>query len=78
LFPGAGGQRPLDPASVQKACGQAALAAGLQKHVTPHVLRNVRSYYYTFQRMGYFRGNSCCLGSRRRSWRPCLTASISS
>jgi len=40
LFPGAGGQRPLDPASVQKACGQAALAAGLQKHVTPHTLRH--------------------------------------
>jgi integrase/recombinase XerD len=78
LFPGADGERPLDPATVQKACGRAALAAGLQKHVTPHTLRNVRSYYYTFQRMRYFRGNSCWFGSRRRSWRPCLTASISS
>lgn len=40
LFPGADGQRPLDPASVQKACGRAALEAGLQKHVTPHTLRH--------------------------------------
>ncbi len=40
LFPGADGERPLDPASVQKACGRAALEAGLQKHVTPHTLRN--------------------------------------
>jgi integrase/recombinase XerD len=40
LFPGADGQRPLDPATVQKACGRAALAAGLQKHVTPHTLRH--------------------------------------
>ena len=40
LFPGADGERPLDPATVQKACGRAALAAGLQKHVTPHTLRH--------------------------------------
>lgn len=40
LFPGADGQRPLDPTSVQKACGRAAVAAGLQKHVTPHTLRH--------------------------------------
>ncbi len=43
-----------------------------------HALRNVRLYDYTFQRMRYFRGNSCWFGSRRRRWRPCLTASISS
>lgn len=68
----------LHESVVQKAVREAARKADIPKHVTPHVLRNVRSYYYTFQRMRYFRGNSCCFGSRRRSWRPCLTASISS
>jgi site-specific recombinase XerD len=78
LFPGQTEDVPLSSATIQKACKLAAALAGIHKSVTPHTLRNVRSYYYTFQRRGYFRGNSCCFGSRRRSWRPCLTASISS
>jgi site-specific recombinase XerD len=78
LFPGKTPDVPLSSATIQKACKLAAALARINKPVTPHTLRNVRSYYYTFQRMRYFRGNSCWFGSRRRSWRPCLTASISS
>jgi site-specific recombinase XerD len=40
LFPGGRPRQPLDGATVQKACKQAAQQAGLTKRVTPHVLRH--------------------------------------
>jgi site-specific recombinase XerD len=40
LFAGAKPDQPLDPGTVQKACSRAAKEAGLNKHVTPHVLRH--------------------------------------
>jgi integrase/recombinase XerD len=39
LFPSKGGKRPLHPATVQRACKVACLAAGLPR-VTPHTLRH--------------------------------------
>lgn len=39
LFPGSG-NRPLDASGVQRACREAAIAAGLTKHATPHTLRH--------------------------------------
>jgi site-specific recombinase XerD len=39
LFP-AWGDRPIHPSGVQRACRQAALAAGLTKPATPHTLRH--------------------------------------
>lgn len=40
LFPGKDPTRPLEHSTVQKAFKRAAAAAGLRKHVTPHVLRH--------------------------------------
>ena len=40
LFPGRGGDRPLNPSGVQRACQEAARRAGLTKHATPHTLRH--------------------------------------
>lgn len=40
LFPGQGGDRPLSPSVVQRACQEAARQAGLTKHATPHTLRH--------------------------------------
>ena len=40
LFPGRGGDRPLHPSVVQRACQEAARRAGLTKHATPHTLRH--------------------------------------
>jgi integrase/recombinase XerD len=41
LFPARGkSEQPLDPATVRRACSRAAKAAGLTKHVSPHVLRH--------------------------------------
>ncbi len=72
-------ERPMGQTTVQDCIQKVVDQLGWAKRgISTHTLRNVRSYYYTFQRMGYFRGNSCCFGSRRRSWRPCLTASICS
>jgi site-specific recombinase XerD len=39
LFP-AQGDEPLHPSSIQRVCREAASAAGLTKHVTPHTLRH--------------------------------------
>ena len=39
LFPGQGDQ-PIHPGTIQRACRDAALAAGLTKHATPHTLRH--------------------------------------
>ncbi len=39
LFPGQGDE-PIQPGTIQKACRDAALAAGLTKHATPHTLRH--------------------------------------
>lgn len=41
LFPGGHDRRePIHPSSVQRVCHQAAQAAGINKHVTPHTLRH--------------------------------------
>jgi integrase/recombinase XerD len=40
LFPGQGGNRPLSPGVVRRACKWAAWKARLTKHVTPHTLRH--------------------------------------
>jgi site-specific recombinase XerD len=40
LFPGLNPQQPLHPGTVQRECQQAAQAAKLTKHVTPHTLRH--------------------------------------
>lgn len=40
LFPGPNPDKPLTTHAVQSACRQAALASGLSKRVTPHVLRH--------------------------------------
>jgi integrase/recombinase XerD len=40
LFPGSEPEKPLCISAVQKACNQAARAAGVRKRVTPHVLRH--------------------------------------
>ena len=40
LFPSRYPPRPINPATVQLACRRAAIAAGLTKLVTPHVLRH--------------------------------------
>jgi site-specific recombinase XerD len=39
LFPGRGDE-PMHPGTIQRACRDAALAAGLTKHATPHSLRH--------------------------------------
>lgn len=40
LFPGIDSTRPLDPTPLQRALRRAAVAAGIPKRVTPHVLRH--------------------------------------
>ncbi len=40
LFPGRGNDRPVSTHTVQGICRKAALASGLNKRVTPHVLRH--------------------------------------
>jgi site-specific recombinase XerD len=40
LFPGARPNRQMHPATVQRACQEAARQAGLRKRVTPHTLRH--------------------------------------
>ena len=60
----------------RRALRKAVVAAGIEKRVTPHVLRHVFSLCYTFQRMLYFRGNSRWRGLFRSSWRPCRTAAM--
>jgi len=40
LFPGSKPQQPINPATIQKACHRAAQTAGINKRVTPHVLRH--------------------------------------
>jgi site-specific recombinase XerD len=40
LFPGKSREQPLDPTSVQRACGIARLRAGLGKRVTTHTMRH--------------------------------------
>ena len=50
LFPGAGGNRPLSPAAVQKVVKRTRQAAGIAKPATLHTLRLASAYYYTSQR----------------------------
>ena len=40
LFPGAHGRKPVHPTTIEKACQEARAAAGIDKLVTPHVLRH--------------------------------------
>ncbi len=77
LFPSRGKLGHVTNSTVQRACLEAQVAAGLAKEVTPHTLRHVLSYCYTSKRTRYLKGNSCCAGSSGRSWRPCRTASNS-
>jgi integrase/recombinase XerD len=71
--PGAVATRP-----VYRMCREACLAAGIDQHVTVHTLRMASAYYYTFQRMAYFQGNSpwsgAVLGSRRPEWTAAMAA----
>ena len=54
------------------AVAQAGAAAGLDKRVHCHTFRMASAYYYTFQRMAYFQGNSAWSGDVLGSWRPCV------
>jgi len=40
LFPGKGGDVPVGPSNVRKACKLAAVKAGIRKKVTPHTMRH--------------------------------------
>lgn len=40
LFPSKNASKPLHPATIEKACQRARLAAGITKHCTPHTLRH--------------------------------------
>jgi integrase len=40
LFPGLDGTRPIDPSAIQRGLKRVAIAAGITKRVTPHVLRH--------------------------------------
>jgi integrase len=40
LFPGRGGDRPLDPSTLNAACAKAVEATGISKHATLHSLRH--------------------------------------
>jgi site-specific recombinase XerD len=77
LFPGRSLDSPMSVSTVQRVCKDAQVGAGIDKRVTPHTLRQVRSYYHISLRRGYLKGISACLGSSRRSWRPAMTASTS-
>ena len=74
LFPGKTPDRPYASTSIQKAIKAAAKRAKIVKPVTPHVMRNVYSYYRSSLRMLYLKGNSACLGFCLDSWRPLRTA----
>jgi integrase/recombinase XerD len=52
--------RPITDSTVQRVCQQAQKDAGIDKRISPHTLRSVSAYCYTFKRMAYFKGNSCC------------------
>jgi integrase/recombinase XerD len=49
LFPGQFPTQPLSREAVSDAIVQASERAGLNKHVSPHSLRNASAYYTTFQ-----------------------------
>jgi integrase len=40
LFPGRGGEKPLDPSTLNAACAAAVAATGISKHATLHSLRH--------------------------------------
>jgi len=42
-------EHPMEQKAVWSLCQNAARRAGVNKHVTPHVLRNASAYYTTFQ-----------------------------
>ena len=77
LFPGKTPARPLSDGMVQRIAQRVVKRAGLRKKATLHTLRMASAYYYTFQRMAYFQGNSPWSGDVLGSWRPRRTAWIS-
>ena len=76
LFPSRRTVTHLPDATARFAFRKARDACGFNDKFRPHSLRHVYSYYYTSWRRGYLKGNSGCLPSPRRSWRPVRTASI--
>ena len=74
LFQGNSADKTYADTTIQKAIKASALAANINKNVTPHTLRQACSYYVSPLRMGYSKGNSACDGSAICSWRPLRTA----
>ena len=74
LFPGRTKEGHICNDTVRQVFSKARVQAGLGKWCTPHTLRMASAYYYTFQRMAYFQGNSPCSGDVFRDRRPWRTA----
>ncbi len=73
LFPGSTERsmdKPMDVTGVQRMMKKVVARAKLRKQATMHTLRMASAYYYTFQRMAYFQGNSPWSGDVLGSWRP--------
>ena len=77
LFPSRDPQRHLNDETARSVFLKAKAKAGIHKGGNIHLLRMASAYYYTFQRMAYFQGNSPWSGDVLGSWRPCRTAWIS-
>ena len=74
MFPGQGASGTIAPDTVRQVFRRAREEAGLGPWCTPHVLRNVYSYYCSSLRVDYLKGNSACFGWCLCSWRPLRTA----
>jgi integron integrase len=72
------GRFHVQPGVLARAVVAAAGRAELNRRVGCHTLRMASAYYYTFQRMAYFQGNSPwlgdVLGSRRPEWTAAMAA----
>jgi integron integrase len=68
------GRHHVDPGSLARSVCDARRRAGLIHRVGCHTLRMASAYYYTFQRMAYFQGNSPWSGEVFDSRRPSRTA----
>jgi integrase/recombinase XerD len=58
LFPGDIPNQPVSFGNMQRRFSRARKRAGLKKRCSMHTLSMASAYYYTFQRMAYFQGNS--------------------
>ncbi len=74
LFPGMGGQM-MTPTAIGCRLRRLCVSAGV-KHCIAYGYRMASAYYYTFQRMAYFQGNSPCSGDVFRDRRPSRIAFI--